>query len=64
MLTLERFLSSVHAYMGFHVLQFGVESSTVVARQDLVLPECLHVANVDFLVSLVRLVVFLPAMSL
>lgn len=63
-LTLERLLSSVHAYMGLHVLQFGVESSTVVARQDLVLSERLHVANVDFLVSFIRLVVLFPAMSL
>ena len=37
MFTLERFLPPMHAYVGFHVLQFGVKPATVITRENLVL---------------------------
>ena len=63
-LTLEGLLAPVHAYVCLHVLQLGVEPSTEVAGQDLVLPEGLHVADVDLLVSLVPRVLLLAAVGL
>ena len=63
-LTLEGLLAPMHAYVCLHVLQLGVEPSTEVAGQDLVLPEGLHVADVDLLVSLVPRVLLLAAVGL
>ena len=62
--TLEGFLAPVHADVCLHVLEFSVEATTIVARQDLVLPEGLHVAYVYFLVSSVGLVLLLAAVCL
>ena len=64
MFTLERFLPPMHAYMGFHVLQFGVEPPTIVTRQNLVLSQGLHVAYVDLFVSFVPLILLLTAVGL
>ena len=54
----------MHADVCLHVLEFSVEATTVVAGQDLVLPEGLHVADVDLLVSLVPRVLLLAAVGL
>ena len=64
MFTLERFLPPMHAYVGFHVLQFGVKPATVITRENLVLSQGLHVADVDFLVSSVPLVLLFTAAGL
>ena len=64
MFTLERFLPPMHAYVGFHVLQFSVKPATVITRENLVLSQGLHVADVDFLVSSVPLVLLFTAAGL
>ena len=64
MFTLERFLPPMHAYVGFHVLQFSVEPPTVITRENLVLSQGLHVAYVDLFVSFITLILLFPAVGL